>query len=458
MNANKYRNFINGDPILDFLSTQTKYKPDNLLKGFDPDLLLENYTKSNKKILVDKIFNRIGKDAIAIGPDAFVMKTRKLNRHFTNADNFHGNSYSLFTIEYSSISVLKNGAVSSTHKYYNFKNWMYTQECRYQIDNSFLLGRRYSRHGAYNFLANVPYIFDDLLKKANSHLDIVRYKTIGVDIFPNMKNTSDYPWHNAKKLIATEYKELSAVRGISIKDRDEFISRGITSQDGVNLKRSPDFFKNFNKLPLPAVLASSDLLFMDFEILTSVYDDFTTFPESNTKNLLFNVGCCSYEHPDAWSWVATDPSNEEAMLKKFVEFLNNKSGSSVTFVHWTAIEKRIFNEKMSEYPAVGALLIKEIRWFDLHDYCVKSDIYIQDCLNYKLKTVSRCLEQHGLIKSTWKNGSFFDGLGAMTGFIKYLKTKDEKIIEEIVYYNTIDCKVMVEIYDVIEKDLVTNPK
>jgi uncharacterized protein YprB with RNaseH-like and TPR domain len=59
----------------------------------------------------------------------------------------------------------------------------------------------------------------------------------------------------------------------------------------------------------------------------------------------------------------------------------------------------------------------------------------------------------GHIESKWDNGLFFDGLGAMTGFIKYLKTGDETILNEIINYNVIDCKVMMEIYDFLQKDL-----
>ena len=56
--AYKYRNFINKDPILDYLYTQTEYKMDNELPDFDEDLLLDNYIKKNKQIFVDKILQK----------------------------------------------------------------------------------------------------------------------------------------------------------------------------------------------------------------------------------------------------------------------------------------------------------------------------------------------------------------------------------------------------------------
>lgn len=447
MDAYKYKNFINDDPILDLLKTQTYYKMDSELKGFNEDLLLENYTRNNKKIFCSKIFEQLGRDVIKIASDSFVMKTRKLPRHFKNSQNFIGDRYSLFTIEYSTIKTLKNGDVSREKKYYNFKNWMFKNECKYDIDNSFVIGRKYKNYNSFNYLARMPYTFETLLEDGNRHLTSIKDKKIGVDIFPNMKNTSDYPYHNAKKIISDEYLELTSVKGISKKDRNNLVSIGVSSRCQIDLCRSEENFVNYNKLDLPEL--TDNTIFIDFEILTSVYDDFKSFPESNTKNLLFNIGCVTSE----WemSWVANSHDEEEVMFNDFISYLNKIPGDDITFVHWTKIENRIFEEKIKEYPMTK--LNKKIKWLDLHEYFVKSDIYIKGCFNNKLKNVSRALYEKGHIKTTWNNKLFFDGLGAMTGFMTYLKNKDKTILDEIIKYNLVDCRVMLEIYEVVLKDL-----
>jgi predicted RecB family nuclease len=424
---------------------------DTELKGFDQDLLLENYTKKNKKIFCQKIFDNIGPDAVKIADDSFVMKTSKVPLYFKNYEAIGietgSRKYSLFTIEYSTIKVLKNGDISKTHKFYNFKNWLHSTECRYRLDNKFILGRKYSTYDGYDWLARNPYEYEDLHRTASIYMESIRNRTIGVDIFPNMKNTSDFPFHNAKKLISERYEEITSLRGVSVKERDQYIDKGITKRSQLDLERSDANFVNFNKLPL--IDRGTEIVFMDFEILTSVYDDFSLFPASNTKNHLFNVGCCRVSG-EVVSFVSRSLREEKDMVVAFVNYLNNLQCDSITFVHWTDIEKRIFREKIKEYSD-HVLLEKEIFWFDLHDYFVKSDIYIKDCPNYKLKTVSRCLEKYGYIKSKWDNGLFFDGLGAMTGFIKYLDNKDESILEEIVKYNVVDCKVMLEIYEFLSE-------
>jgi len=406
--AYKYRNFINKDPILDYLYTQTEYKMDNELPDFDEDLLLDNYIKKNKQIFVDKILQKLGSDAIKIGKDAFVMKTKNLKKHFKNHEEFTGNSYSLFTIEYSTIKSLKDNRISTTHSYYNFKNWMYQEECGYVLDNSFVLGRKYTKHNAFNYLVNMPYTFENTKAEADAHFLNLKMCE------PNMKNTSDFPWHNAKKLIK----------------KTSFLPT-----------RSDEIIQNFNKLPLPR---ADNEIFIDFEVLTSVYDTFETFPKPNTKNYLFNIGCVSTG--GELSLMATSLDQEKQVFQQLVEYIDSQNGGSVMLIHWTSIEKRIFNEKVVEF---GIAPTMEVKWFDLHKYFVETDIYIKDCENFKLKTVSRCLEKYGLIKSKWEGGLFFDGLGAMTGYILYLKKGCENILEEISKYNLIDCRVMIEIYQVL---------
>lgn len=406
--AYKYRNFINKDPILDYLYTQTEYKMDNELPDFDEDLLLDNYIKKNKKIFVDKILQNLGLDAIKISKDAFVMKTKNLKKHFKNHDEFTGNSYSLFTVEYSTIKSLKSGRISTTHSYYNFKNWMYQVECGYVLDNSFVLGRKYTKHNAFNYLVNMPYTFENTKQEADAHF-------LNLQICePNMKNKSDFPWHNAKKLIKKET---------------------------VTPTKSDKIIQNFNNLSLPK---ADNEIFIDFEVLTSVYDTFETFPKPNTKNYLFNIGCISSDNE--LSLMVTSLDQEKQVFKKLVDYIDSLTGS-VMLIHWTAIEKRIFNEKVVEF---GISPKSEVKWFDLHKYFIETDIYIKECENYKLKTVSRCLEKYGLITSKWEGGLFFDGLGAMTGFIKYLNKGGDDTLDEIAKYNLVDCRVMLEIYRVLE--------
>jgi hypothetical protein len=294
---------------------------------------------------------------------------------------------------------------------------MLSKEITKKIDYNFVIGRKYKNYDSFNYLVRNPYTFEELLQEGQEHLKTISEKVIGVDILPNMSNTSDYPYHHAKKLIHKEFKPIVE-------------------------KRSKDFFKNIGNLELP----TGNLLFIDFELLSSIHDTFETFPKSNTKSVLFNIGCVSQF--GTLSLMASSLADEQRIFKMFVNYI--ESCGDVTLVHCTNIEKRIFNEKIKEF---GIQLKTEIKWFDFHEYFKKSDVYIENCENLKLKTVSRCLYEKNYIKSNWCNGQIYDGLGAMTSYIKYLGNGDKSILEFISNYNLVDCQVLYEIFEFVSSKL-----
>lgn len=459
---NVYKNFIMDDPIIDFLNINGEslgYKKDSEYPDFDQELLLDYYIKNNKKIFIKKITDFFKDNFFyvetKIGKAHFVIKTNELSKYFLNHQDFNGEGFSLFTVEYSTIKVSKKGDLLNSpkeQKYYNFKNWMMLKECeknKISIDHSFVLGRKYVCGkdvlcDSFNFLVKNNHSFEELLKD----YDFFNSKkhVLGKTIFPNMKNKMDFPWHNAKKKISDRLCEITAVRGCSVNYRNNMVDLGITSYRELGiLYDGPEIISNELKNELPGGL----LFFIDFEILTNIYDDFISFPKSNSKNYIFNIGC-GYQRKDDFEFethVARELCEEIIILQDFVDFINDQVDDTVTFVHWTDIEKRSLQKAISEYDLD---IQKKIVWFDLCDYFIKSKVKVKGCLNYKLKCVSRSLFDYGLIDSEWDK-TFSDGLGALTGYLKYLKTKDEDIIDAIVYYNKIDCKVMWEIYNCLKK-------
>jgi predicted RecB family nuclease len=263
-----------------------------------------------------------------------------------------------------------------------------------------------------------------------------------------MKNTDDFPWKFAKKKLAEQFKEITLVKNCSFKYRNDLVSQGIYSYDKLTDNKmisNTENFINNNKL---SIQKHPNILFVDFEILTSIYDDFSSFPASNDKEYIFNIGCGLGKDRNFIfkSYMAYTLSEEYDILCKFIEFINSIPGDDVLIVHWTNIEKRLLLKKIKEYDLY---LNKEILWLDLHNYFVESDILIKNCFSYKLKSVSKSLFSSGLIESSWDD-SFMDGLGAMTGYLKYLSSNDADLIRDIAHYNMIDCKVLWEIYSLIK--------
>jgi hypothetical protein len=434
------------------------YKRDNEYKTFSSDLLLSNFITKMKTQFVDKIKESLGKDQFSYqtqnGKVDLVIKTDILHKYFVNGHDFTGKNYSLITVEFSNINILKDDTISDSpveQKYYKFKNWLLTEETKKAgilVDNSFIVGRSYGKDKLnFNHLYKNTSEYPELLKSANIHLQKIensRYK-LGKDIFPNMKNKNDFPWHNAKKLIAEKIKEITLLKDCSVSFRDEKVESGIydyTKLDHDFIKNKVNFNLQNRKEFLPKCV---NTLFIDFEILTSVYDDFKDFPERNTKDYLFNIGCGREVRKrfKFKSYMAHSLKEEYSIIKDFVDDINILEGANITFCHWTSIEKTVLNKKLKQYPKLS--INKNIIWLDLHKYFKDNSILVKDCYNYKLKYVARKLREYSVINSKW-DSAFADGVGAMTGYIKYLQTKDKKIIDDIAHYNKIDCKVLYEIY------------
>ena len=83
-------------------------------------------------------------------------------------------------------------------------------------------------------------------------------------------------------------------------------------------------------------------------------------------------------------------------------------------------------------------------------------ITIQGCFGYGLKEIVKMLYNHELIKNKWVDDT--DGLEAMTEIIhksndaleKSIPIKRYTEIKKIIYYNYMDCKVIVDILEMLE--------
>lgn len=459
----EHKNYILEDPFIDFMNVnyvKFGYKKDSDYSTFDENLLLDNYIKDNKKRFINLIRKQIGKDFQEyenfIGKVDLVIKTNLLFKYFRNGSKFRGDNFSILTIEYCNLNVSKEGKIRDyplQQKYYKYKNWLLRKECeknKIKIDYSFIIARRYGDIDSYDTLFENNSEYPELKEEVENHfrlLDQGKY-SLGKNIFPNMKNKSDFPWHNAKKKIASRIQEITSIKGLNVKKRNEYISKGILKYSQLDIDCIT------NKIPLVRgescnIPFKHNSLFIDFEILTNVYDDFSSFPKANKNITIFNIGC-GYEKRKNFifdSYIAHEVSEEESIIKDFVYFINHLQGDKCTIFHWSHIEKTIFLKKKQQY---NLDIDKEIEWFDLNKFFNDNRVLVKGCYTYKLKHVARALYDNKLIKSKWAS-TFSDGLGALTAYIKYLYTKDKKLINEIVHYNMIDCKVLWEIRNLFKE-------
>ena len=122
---------------------------------------------------------------------------------------------------------------------------------------------------------------------------------------------------------------------------------------------------------------------------------------------------------------------------------------------------------VTELPAVSMALnvtaccpdskFPEFIFIDLLSYFKSIPITIQGCFGYGLKEIVKQLYNHNLINNQWSDDT--DGLEAMMEIIKKsplaesnnIPLKRYTEIKKIIYYNYMDCRVIIDILEMLEK-------
>ena len=171
---------------------------------------------------------------------------------------------------------------------------------------------------------------------------------LGYNMFPNMKNTYDFPWHHSKKRISKEIGEMTSLIYCSPKNRNKAIAYGIKNiqdpfltseilgihQDAKQKQINAILHANTSNELLYGQLSQNDLqeltkdyaveFFVDFETLNGIDDNFDNFPYYGGHNLIFNIGCYYkingvYHFQSFW---LNDINNQEMMINDFIVFMN----------------------------------------------------------------------------------------------------------------------------------------
>ena len=134
-----------------------------------------------------------------------------------------------------------------------------------------------------------------------------------------------------------------------------------------------------------------------------------------------------------------------------------KSGGSSISI-WSAAElialenaynsARVRHKNRADWP--------ELSWLDWYDFLQKvmreEPVVVRGALGFGLKAVANAMHSHGPIETSWAD-SPVDGLGAMVGAWRCDEEARRKgvpmtelpLMQEIIRYNEVDCKVMMKI-------------
>ena len=88
-----------------------------------------------------------------------------------------------------------------------------------------------------------------------------------------------------------------------------------------------------------------------------------------------------------------------------------------------------------------------LNFVDILDIFQDEPIIIKDTFSFGLKEISKSLYNLGMIETIWKESKICNGKDALFYAWNYYHSniKDENIMEQIIEYNYVDCKVMEEI-------------
>jgi len=428
--------------------------------------------------------------------------------------------YRVVDVKFTSLKLLKSGELgnSGSAPAYKGQVFLYNRALGrlqgFQPASSFLLGRSWSQTGSRGFncmerLAVVPQ--GTMLSKTHALAEEVenavkwvrRVRTEGAtwsvlpepsvpELRPNMKFTSDAPWHAAKRQVATELRDLTLLWNVGVDKREKAAEEGITRWDDPNLTPEKAGVRGQKTAPTlaalldintnsdgpsvrPAKITKAGLewceptpleFFVDFETVSDLDDHLRDIPDKDGQPLIFMIGC---GHVVQGEWVfrcfTTSSLTESAEAQIIEDWLVHMtevqeqlgvSGEPRVF-HWSPAEvstlESAYNSAKKRHRGERSEQWAVPDWFDFLNRVVKAEpVVIRGAMGFGLKAIAKALHAQGKIQTLWGDGPT-DGLGAMVGAWRAWKVAREKgipldevpLMHEIQEYNEVDCKVMQEV-------------
>ena len=325
------------------------------------------------------------------------------------------------------------------------------------------------------------------------------------ELYPDMDNDADSPWHGARTRIGRELGELTMLYATKPKHRRAAHAAGVFRWDDPRVtaellgtyekargtfERILDANRRVPAVVLPERIGGAsgsageaeaeaeggaDIdaawrtpapveLYVDFETITGVYDDFTRMPLAGGRSLIFQVGAGWWEG-DRWAfrqWTAgrlTDADEADVIdgfLACIYELLAVRGATldDLRLVHWASHEpdtyERTVDSACARHPDHAW---PNLPWFDALERIIhRGPVAIAGQLNFGLKSVAKAMHAAGLIETTWAEGPG-DGMGAMVGAIRCdteaARTggsmRDDQLMQDIGKYNEVDCRAMAEV-------------
>lgn len=321
--------------------------------------------------------------------------------------------------------------------------------------------------------------------------DLSKYPLARDELYPNMCNKHDYPFHGIKKRFAENNNDITLLWNVGPKQRRIANQQEIYTWTDERCTPSALGMKGKRSKVLENILEAnrSDVrniypkyidentfdwkncenrkveLWVDFETTCSVFNEMEELPLNSGMNLIFMIGA-GYVDPKSKKWIYTsfivdsicEKEEEKICLNflKFIDILKKKfSMKSLNCWHYSPAECVSWKRVQTRSKR-----IRDVKWTDLLKVFIDGKIGVKGALNFSLKTLVKTFHTHGYIETSYDESSIGDGADAAIGaFRADLECKkngtsfqSHELTKEILKYNEIDCRVMMEILYYLRKN------
>ncbi len=318
----------------------------------------------------------------------------------------------------------------------------------------------------------------------NNNKDPDNNKNIDIgNIYPNMKNKRDFPWHTEKKILAHNTKDLSLILGLGPDKCAHLRNLGVTSWDKLSLVdlytvkvTNPDLvweiiqanlnnsIRNIEKLLTNKFLTKgSDIeIYIDFETISDLDDNINEY--HGTGGMITMIGSYVKDNRAGagyfinYSVNKLDKDSEKAMITAWLDEITDivKESKKITLIHWSNAEYTHLKKILDRSPYH---IKKDLNLIDLYDIFKKNQIAIPNAFSYGLKDIAGALNKLGKINTIWEDD--IDGTQAMVAYWNANQLAQKKqcnigeigFINDIIKYNYIDCKTLEEITSFLRNEL-----
>ena len=312
-------------------------------------------------------------------------------------------------------------------------------------------------------------------------------------LFPNMNNEKDGKWRDIKNDLSKHLNEITSLWMCGVKNRIIAHSHEVTSfkdsrcnskllgfSEG-NIADTLDKIIKVNRNNFKSKVSPNKVLtesinginwrnipddtlefYLDYETMNSnlgrilIEDNKIGYQDNQ---FIFQIGLGHVKN-NKWiykSFVA--PTNnlmgEITMINNFWNYVRKvkeeEGKENEHFVHWYNAEPISYQKLKERVKSVG-INLPNMKFFDLYKLFRSEPITVNGSLNFSLKSVAKAMNKHKLIKTNWdSNNPCSNGLNAMLLAHKAYSdcegsiSDNNVIINNIVHYNQVDCKVLWEI-------------